>query len=328
MARKPVKKDNAGLDEKLRLRRAALEALGVRSPVIVEAYAGLGVIGSRLYVTRSAAGVAIEKDEAKACRLATDRPTWRVYEGDCIRALAAGLAADLEVSLLDLDPYGDPWLAHRAFWESERKRAPRLAVVVNDGLGKRTKMGMSWTTGSLRPIVARFGQDIFGDQYLTCCRWAMGRDSAKAGYRLLDFRGFRGGHGGQMSHFYGIFERDLSVEPPRCYVPECRHDWRCTDHPEVPLTDQPRPSARRRGYDAAWERTRAEHLRMEPWCRFCREEGRGKVAGEDVDHITPKPEGSDAHSNLRTLCHRCHSERTASDPRTRPGARNWSEGRA
>jgi 5-methylcytosine-specific restriction protein A len=76
--------------------------------------------------------------------------------------------------------------------------------------------------------------------------------------------------------------------------------------------DEQRPSARERGYDRPWERRRAEHLELEPWCRFHLERGQ-RVRATDVDHIVPRPAGSDDHSNLRSLCKSCHSRRTAID---------------
>lgn len=75
--------------------------------------------------------------------------------------------------------------------------------------------------------------------------------------------------------------------------------------------DAARPSARRRGYDADWERTAAEHLLLEPWCRFHLARGT-QVAATDVDHILARRRGgSDDHANLRSLCKPCHSRRTA-----------------
>lgn len=67
-----------------------------------------------------------------------------------------------------------------------------------------------------------------------------------------------------------------------------------------------RPSARARGYDSAWARIRAEHLRLQPTCCSC---GR---PGAHVDHIQPRAQGgSDEHANLQTLCASCHSRKTA-----------------
>jgi len=69
----------------------------------------------------------------------------------------------------------------------------------------------------------------------------------------------------------------------------------------------PRPSPTRRGYGPAWQKIREEHLAMEPWCRRC------GTKATDVDHIVPKRQGgSNDHSNLQSLCHSCHSQKTRS----------------
>src|SRR3990167_2268648 len=67
-----------------------------------------------------------------------------------------------------------------------------------------------------------------------------------------------------------------------------------------------RLTAAQRGYGAAWRVIRAEHLRMEPDCRVC-----GRPA-TDVDHVRSRANGgSDAHANLRSMCHECHAAKTA-----------------
>lgn len=77
--------------------------------------------------------------------------------------------------------------------------------------------------------------------------------------------------------------------------------------------DESRPSARRRGYDAAWERIRAEHLELEPWCRVHLAAGE-LIRATEVDHILARRHGGpDDHSNLRSLCKSHHSRRTAID---------------
>ena len=71
--------------------------------------------------------------------------------------------------------------------------------------------------------------------------------------------------------------------------------------------DSLRPSAARRGYDHRWREIRLAHLRREPACRNC-----GAGTQLEVDHI----DGDSSHNtpgNLRTLCHSCHSRRTARD---------------
>ena len=69
-----------------------------------------------------------------------------------------------------------------------------------------------------------------------------------------------------------------------------------------------RPSPAARGYDAAWRALRAAYLAAHPRCERC------PAAATDVDHIQPvryRPDLRLEWSNLRSLCHRCHSSRTA-----------------
>lgn len=108
--------------------------------------------------------------------------------------------------------------------------------------------------------------------------------------------------------------------PPRgCAKPGCPElvyvGARCAAHERALRAeiDSLRPSAARRGYDAVWRRIRLAHLRREPLCRFCAACGLATPA-TDVDHIVALADGgTHAASNLRSLCHYCHSARTARD---------------
>ena len=79
---------------------------------------------------------------------------------------------------------------------------------------------------------------------------------------------------------------------------------------ETPIPED-RRSAHARGYGRAWQRTRLTILAGSPLCVVCLAAGIEKTA-TDVDHITPKARGGrDEFSNLQSLCHECHSEKTA-----------------
>jgi 5-methylcytosine-specific restriction enzyme A len=68
--------------------------------------------------------------------------------------------------------------------------------------------------------------------------------------------------------------------------------------------DANRPSARARGYDAEWEKARADFLAVYPSCRRCG--GRATT----VDHITPirvAPHRRLDRNNFQSLCTSCHS---------------------
>lgn len=69
--------------------------------------------------------------------------------------------------------------------------------------------------------------------------------------------------------------------------------------------DANRPSAARRGYDAAWRETRAEFLAANPYCVRC------GAPATVVHHIRPRRfGGSDDWSNLQALCKHCHDSKT------------------
>ncbi len=73
--------------------------------------------------------------------------------------------------------------------------------------------------------------------------------------------------------------------------------------------DAKRPSAAKRGYDAAWTAVRRQYLASHPWCSH---EGCDQRA-TDVDHIVPIRDAPDLRlrwSNLRGFCHAHHSSRT------------------
>ena len=76
--------------------------------------------------------------------------------------------------------------------------------------------------------------------------------------------------------------------------------------------DAQRESANARGYDARWQRIRANYLQSHPICvdPYRRHVGR-VVPATDVDHIVAKKDGgSNIVSNLQPLCHPCHSHKT------------------
>ena len=61
----------------------------------------------------------------------------------------------------------------------------------------------------------------------------------------------------------------------------------------------------------AWRKLRAVHLAGEPLCRECAKADR-VTAATDVDHIDGD-DGNNAPSNLQSLCHACHSRKTAQE---------------
>jgi 5-methylcytosine-specific restriction protein A len=105
---------------------------------------------------------------------------------------------------------------------------------------------------------------------------------------------------------------------PPCRVPGCpnlqseRRRGYCTEHEhigdQVRQRGRYRGSARARGYDRRYERTRAWVLAQEPFCRRCREKGRLTFATQ-THHIVPLSEGgTNEASNLMPVCDSCHQE--------------------
>ncbi len=105
---------------------------------------------------------------------------------------------------------------------------------------------------------------------------------------------------------------------PGC--PELTEGTRCERHRKAKRRHEDnRPSASARGYDLKWRKTRSAFLRLHPICED--PEGCIKPA-TDVDHVDGLgPTGPRGHdpANLRALCHRHHSQRTARD---QPGGWN------
>ncbi|HHE4876831.1 HNH endonuclease [Morganella morganii] len=73
-------------------------------------------------------------------------------------------------------------------------------------------------------------------------------------------------------------------------------------------------SRHERGYGTKWDRLRLVVLsRDKHLCQQCLREGRVTEA-KTVDHITPKAHGgTDAESNLQSLCWPCHYRKTATE---------------
>ena len=78
-------------------------------------------------------------------------------------------------------------------------------------------------------------------------------------------------------------------------------------------TNANRPSSAKLGYGRRWQRLRKMQLAREPLCREC------DGIATQVDHIVPKSEGgTDDQENLQSLCHSCHSRKTAREMRRGP----------
>jgi 5-methylcytosine-specific restriction protein A len=96
-----------------------------------------------------------------------------------------------------------------------------------------------------------------------------------------------------------------------CPEPGCPELTPCTRHPKR----DKRPTARQRGYDTRWERTRARFLAKHPDCERC---GQPSTEAHHRDGLGPDGPLGHADRNLEALCKPCHSQHTASQPRARP----------
>lgn len=88
--------------------------------------------------------------------------------------------------------------------------------------------------------------------------------------------------------------------------------------------DATRPSAAARGYDAAWRKLRAEHLKRQPNCVVCGE------PGDTVDHIKRVrdfPELRLDPRNLQTMCASHHSSTAQRQERGKGGKRAFKPAR-
>lgn len=198
-----MKKDNSTFRLKVNLRKKALEYLDI--PIVMETHGGAGKLFDACYGGVKN-GVVFEKNPKKSKLLGLQRPSWRVYEADCIGAISDCIGSDLAINLLDVDPYGDPWPVIDAFFNSERERPNLLCVAVNDGLRQKVRMGGSWGVGSLQNAVGKHGNDLH-PIYLEVCQEMLKEKASEVGYDLIRFAGYYCGHNKQMTHYLGVLER-------------------------------------------------------------------------------------------------------------------------
>lgn len=77
-----------------------------------------------------------------------------------------------------------------------------------------------------------------------------------------------------------------------------------------------RPSAAKRGYDRPWRAIRAAFLKAHPRCSC-------GAAATEVDHVVAlRRGGTNAPSNLRAMCKRCHTRKTVAVDQARGERKN------
>jgi hypothetical protein len=203
-----MQKDNSTYTHKVALRRAALQQLAferITQPVVMETHGGAGKLFDACY-GHLMEGVVFEKDSEKAAILGKQRPTWAVYEAECEPVLAAGVGGHLQIDLLDIDPYGDPWPVFDAFFQSTRPFAPVMAIAVNDGLRQGLAMGRAWAIGTMEKAVEKWGNDLH-PIYLEVCEFLLKEKVAQAGYTVSHFGGYYCGTKKAMTHYMAVIRR-------------------------------------------------------------------------------------------------------------------------
>jgi len=196
-----LQKDNSTFSSKKRLRLRLLEA--ITDPVVMETHGGVGKLWQACY-SHIERGVVFEKDQAKAAILAKQRPSWSVYEGDCVGAINAGFGAHLPINLFDVDPYGQAWPIIDAVLAFAR--CDTVGVAVNDGLRQEIQLSGGWHVKCLQDKVRKYGNRLF-DIYLDICGEMLDEKAAQAGYSLSRFWGNYAGHNGGMTHYAAILSR-------------------------------------------------------------------------------------------------------------------------
>lgn len=199
-----VQKDNSTGDAKIRFRRAVLHE-APPAPLVLETHGGFGRIFERTWF-KAAGGLVMEKVEEKAEALARQRQTWRVYQGDSLKLIQAGVARDMRFDIVDLDPYGSPVEYLDALASSGREWPDRWQLVVNDGLRKRLRLGVAWSTPRMRAYVLRHGNNLY-PVYLTLAREIVEEFAASIGFAVVGWHCYATGEWGEMTHYWAKLER-------------------------------------------------------------------------------------------------------------------------
>jgi hypothetical protein len=175
-------------------------------PVVLETHGGAGKVFDRVYYD-CPRGIVFEVDAGKAEILCRQRPSWSVYQARTDVMLAEGAGAHLQVDLVDVDPYGEPWPVLEAFFRSERPRARRVGIAVNDGLRQKLRLQGGWSVNSMRGAVERWGNAVLHEKYLDVARWKVEQLAELQGYQVTGWTGYFCGYNDDMTHYAAVLER-------------------------------------------------------------------------------------------------------------------------
>lgn len=111
----------------------------------------------------------------------------------------------------------------------------------------------------------------------------------------------------------------MPVAPPTCCTICNRRRCGC-EKPKPPA----RASSHARGYGRRWQKLRKRFLLHHPLCNHCSSSDH-PVTATQVDHIQPHRGDYkllNDWNNLQSLCHSCHSKKTARERRASPNRVN------
>lgn len=103
----------------------------------------------------------------------------------------------------------------------------------------------------------------------------------------------------------------MPKRPPSFKAPWARRDTAAIEKARRAALDKQRGTRQERGYGADWQAFRREHLKLNPLCVECGSDDRPNV--DHIESVREAPHRRLDPSNVRTLCHSCHSRRTAKD---------------
>jgi len=174
--------------------------------VILDAFGGAGSIFRKVY-PHVTSGTVIEREPSKVDLLCWQRPTWAVYQGDTPALLRSGVGGHQSTSLLDVDPYGQPWDALGAFFaslsEGLRPQSPTLYVVVNDGARQylRRRAAAIWETDWLPEDLLKHYGNALELNYTEVAKTMLERLGASVGYDTTWMDAYQTGHVAQNTHY-------------------------------------------------------------------------------------------------------------------------------
>jgi tRNA G26 N,N-dimethylase Trm1 len=177
--------------------------------VVLETHGGYGELFKLIYSDWE--GCVIEKEPERTEFLARQRPTWRVYEGKAHELLGAGLFRDVAFDVVDVDPYGEPWPTIEAFFKTDRKLRPRMAIAVNDGLRQNARVKGSWKVNSLKEFARIYGNDKVRANYLEICQRKLTEIAGSAGYSVEWWHGYYCGNLDDMTHYGAVLSSSAAA---------------------------------------------------------------------------------------------------------------------